>query len=260
MALFGRRVRIGDLLVSQGLITEKQLETALEEQKIRKTKLGETLMALGYISQQDFADVLYKAGEPDRAMEYLDVLTEKDKSKFGAYELKMRIALSQGDKDEASKILAQFKNYNEGFDTAYVLEVTFLRCTGEFEKAKLLCKEALEDYDSVPELHRQLALLYLIDGDYDNAFEEAFAADNNAYYLYAYMGDSSAYTPQLNSTLYLCTYLCKESGKKDTENAQYIDDILASFSEEDLTEQVKSIIGGEKTVEEVLTEGGCDLA
>ena len=60
MALFGRRVRIGDLLVSQGLITEKQLETALEEQKIRKTKLGETLMALGYISQQDFADVLSK--------------------------------------------------------------------------------------------------------------------------------------------------------------------------------------------------------
>ncbi|MGN1180061.1 MAG: GspE/PulE family protein [Suilimivivens sp.] len=60
MALFGRRVRIGDLLLSQGLITEQQLETALEEQKIRKTKLGETLMALGYISQQDFADVLSK--------------------------------------------------------------------------------------------------------------------------------------------------------------------------------------------------------
>lgn len=235
---------------------EKQIEYLEAAEKSAKASKRD----FSWLYYQDFADVLYKAGEPDRAMEYLDVLTEKDKSKFGAYELKMRIALSQGDKDEASKILAQFKNYNEGFDTAYVLEVTFLRCTGEFEKAKLLCKEALEDYDSVPELHRQLALLYLIDGDYDNAFEEAFAADNNAYYLYAYMGDSSAYTPQLNSTLYLCTYLCKESGKKDTENAQYIDDILASFSEEDLTEQVKSIIGGEKTVEEVLTEGGCDLA
>lgn len=58
MALFGKRVRIGDLLISQGMITEQQLETALEEQKIRKTKLGETLMALGYVSQQDFADVL----------------------------------------------------------------------------------------------------------------------------------------------------------------------------------------------------------
>ena len=60
MALFGKRVRIGDLLMSQGLITEQQLETALEEQKIRKTKLGETLLALGYVSQEDFADVLSK--------------------------------------------------------------------------------------------------------------------------------------------------------------------------------------------------------
>ncbi len=60
MALFGKRVRIGDLLLSQGLITEQQLETALEEQKVRKTKLGETLMALGYVSQQSFADVLSK--------------------------------------------------------------------------------------------------------------------------------------------------------------------------------------------------------
>ena len=58
MALFGKRVRIGDLLMGQGLITEQQLETALEEQKIRKTKLGETLLALGYVSQEDFADVL----------------------------------------------------------------------------------------------------------------------------------------------------------------------------------------------------------
>lgn len=58
MALFGKRIRIGDLLLSQGLITQQQLETALEEQHVRKTKLGETLIALGYVSQQDFADVL----------------------------------------------------------------------------------------------------------------------------------------------------------------------------------------------------------
>ena len=58
MALYGRRVRIGDLLISQGLITEKQLNTALEEQKVRKTKLGETLIALGYVSQSSFANVL----------------------------------------------------------------------------------------------------------------------------------------------------------------------------------------------------------
>ena len=60
MALFGKRVRIGDLLLSQGMITQQQLDTALSEQKIRKTKLGETLIALGYVSQKDFADVLSK--------------------------------------------------------------------------------------------------------------------------------------------------------------------------------------------------------
>ena len=58
MALFGKRVRIGDLLLSQGMITQQQLDTTLSEQKIRKTKLGETLIALGYVSQKDFSDVL----------------------------------------------------------------------------------------------------------------------------------------------------------------------------------------------------------
>ena len=58
--MFGKRVRIGDLLLSQGMITQQQLDTALSEQKIRKTKLGETLIALGYVSQKDFSDVLSK--------------------------------------------------------------------------------------------------------------------------------------------------------------------------------------------------------
>ncbi|MCL2052065.1 MAG: GspE/PulE family protein [Lachnospiraceae bacterium] len=59
MALYGKRVRIGDLLIKQGLITEQQLGTALSEQKIRKTKLGETLIALNYVSHQDFATVFH---------------------------------------------------------------------------------------------------------------------------------------------------------------------------------------------------------
>ncbi len=58
MALFGRRVRIGDLLISEGMITQDQLNIALEEQKIKKTKLGETLIALNYITIEDFAGVL----------------------------------------------------------------------------------------------------------------------------------------------------------------------------------------------------------
>jgi len=53
-----KKVRIGDLLISEGLINEGQLNIALREQKIRNTKLGETLIAMGFISQEDFADVL----------------------------------------------------------------------------------------------------------------------------------------------------------------------------------------------------------
>lgn len=58
MGFFGKKIRIGDLLLQNGYITEEQLEIALAEQKVRKTKLGETLMALGFISQEDFSAIL----------------------------------------------------------------------------------------------------------------------------------------------------------------------------------------------------------
>ncbi|HOO27695.1 MAG TPA: ATPase, T2SS/T4P/T4SS family, partial [Lachnospiraceae bacterium] len=58
MAIIRKRVRIGDLLIREGLITEGQLSVALREQKIRNTKLGETLIALGFVSQDAFSDVL----------------------------------------------------------------------------------------------------------------------------------------------------------------------------------------------------------
>lgn len=58
MALLGRRIRIGDFLLKEGVITQQQLDTALREQKVRGSKLGETLLALGYITQENFANVL----------------------------------------------------------------------------------------------------------------------------------------------------------------------------------------------------------
>ena len=58
MAIIRKKVRIGDLMINEGLISAAQLETALKEQKIRGTKLGETLIALGYVSQEDFSNIL----------------------------------------------------------------------------------------------------------------------------------------------------------------------------------------------------------
>lgn len=58
MSFIRKKVRIGDLMISEGLITPAQLQIALKEQKIRNSKLGETLIALGYVSQEDFSSIL----------------------------------------------------------------------------------------------------------------------------------------------------------------------------------------------------------
>ncbi|KFZ31174.1 MSHA biogenesis protein MshE [Pseudidiomarina salinarum] len=52
------KMRLGDLLVQEGMITEKQLEKALEEQRETGRKLGATLTDLGFISEHDLLDFL----------------------------------------------------------------------------------------------------------------------------------------------------------------------------------------------------------
>ena len=79
------------------------------------------------------------------------------------------------------------------------------------------------------------------------------------YNLYYYYGDSSAYSVELDHTVYVCTYLCDKLGKKDTENAIYLKEILAQFEQVDFSDNVTAIVNGKKTVQQVLTEGVCDL-
>src|SRR5260221_3295110 len=45
-----RRTRLGDFLISKGIISQEQLEQALEHQKKTGAFLGEELITLGYIS------------------------------------------------------------------------------------------------------------------------------------------------------------------------------------------------------------------
>lgn len=52
------RQRIGQMLISRKLITQAQLEDAIETQKKNGRKLGEILVQKGYVSVQDFNDVL----------------------------------------------------------------------------------------------------------------------------------------------------------------------------------------------------------
>ena len=51
-------VRLGELLVSKGLINAKQLEDALQEQKVSGNKLGSSLVKLGYIAEKNLVAFL----------------------------------------------------------------------------------------------------------------------------------------------------------------------------------------------------------
>ena len=53
-----KRIRIGDLLIAQQLITPDQLDTALAEQKKLGLKLGRTLIQLGFIEENQLLSLL----------------------------------------------------------------------------------------------------------------------------------------------------------------------------------------------------------
>lgn len=53
-----KRIRIGDLLVEKNMITETQLAHALQEQKLSGRKLGNQLVELGYVDENELLNLL----------------------------------------------------------------------------------------------------------------------------------------------------------------------------------------------------------
>ncbi|MDO3388177.1 GspE/PulE family protein [Gilvimarinus sp. SDUM040013] len=51
MAFTSKKIRLGDLLVSKAMITDAQLQHALQEQKLSGRKLGQTLVELGFVDE-----------------------------------------------------------------------------------------------------------------------------------------------------------------------------------------------------------------
>ncbi len=73
MANFRKRVKLGDVLLKKGYITEQQLKKALEEQKKKGAKLGETLIELGFVKREKLIDTLCE----QLGIEYCDLRKEK---------------------------------------------------------------------------------------------------------------------------------------------------------------------------------------
>lgn len=55
---FRKKIRLGDVLMSKGLIDQNQLNMALKEQKEKGRMLGEMLVELGYVTQEKINDIL----------------------------------------------------------------------------------------------------------------------------------------------------------------------------------------------------------
>ncbi len=65
-----KNLRLGDLLVSVGKITGEQLDFALQIQRERKMKLGETLIDLNFVTEKDIIEVLeFQLGIPQVDLE-----------------------------------------------------------------------------------------------------------------------------------------------------------------------------------------------
>lgn len=67
------KIRLGDCLVQKGMITEEQLQEALTKQKEAGTKLGETIVDMGFVSEMEMIDVLVD----QLGIEYVDLRKEK---------------------------------------------------------------------------------------------------------------------------------------------------------------------------------------
>lgn len=50
--------RLGEVLLNENLITQTQLEEALSHQQIHKTRLGQSLVDLGFVSDRDIKEAL----------------------------------------------------------------------------------------------------------------------------------------------------------------------------------------------------------
>lgn len=62
-----RKIRIGDILLNEGLIDQEKLDKALEHQKEKKKRLGEILVEEGFVSDDAMADALCNQLHLERA-------------------------------------------------------------------------------------------------------------------------------------------------------------------------------------------------
>ena len=89
------KTKLGEILVSEGVITKEQLDEALADQERQGGKLGEVLIALNYLTEMDIAkrgprvDKIDMQGAKAGYIK-LDLLKRSTEWGFSLYEVEVR--------------------------------------------------------------------------------------------------------------------------------------------------------------------------
>src|SRR5512142_3024171 len=77
MARPPERIRLGDLLIQQGLLSDEQLKLALDEQKRSGRKLGRVIVESGYVTEDGISKALAnQLGVPYVELKFFNVKQE----------------------------------------------------------------------------------------------------------------------------------------------------------------------------------------
>ncbi len=236
----------------------KPVETQLEILKVCDKYAKESGKNYNWLYAYEYSQTLQYAGKYEEAIKWADVLIAENKTNFEAVSQKAKILWLSGKKQEAKKIVTDLEAlYNNTY--IHALNLTFLRCEGKLDEAAEYGETILGSYDSSPELYRQLALVYLLKGDYDTAYTFAYDAFVLAANYSEYYYDDSWNNNETRNTLYVCAKLCRLKGKMTSEYVGEIDVIIDSFKGLHLGDRVEGVANGEIPVEELLTKGNYDL-
>ncbi|MBQ6264715.1 MAG: hypothetical protein IJK60_04625 [Clostridia bacterium] len=232
---------------------EKQLEYL---ENMEKTCPGQDWYYLGV-----YRDLYFQLGRYKECVDVCNKELADNRNEIEAYLTKLKVAFINENKQASEDIANEYLQYNEKDDRYVVMQIMMNRRFGNIDTAESDCEQAMKYGSGLPELHRQKALNALYRNDYTTAYESAYNAYSMAYNLYN-NGDAEALNSALLETVYVCASMYKEHGDGMSEFHSDLDDLLSSFKGYDAiaTENSKAIISGEKTAEQVLSEGAGDLA
>lgn len=211
------------------------------------------------IDYYQYIVIQYMGETAENQYDILTELTEKYPDKWPLrYEL-CAVCSKLGKTQEAEQCLKEVVKHNSEDGAIYAYLADAYRFGEEPDTEKML--EAVEngfaaDGDAgytVTDLNRVKAVAYLLNGDYDSAYDAAAQAYQTASQS-LYYGYSINNLSQCLYTFQLCAHL---KGDKDAYNA-----VSEMFGYVGLTESddIKSFIKGKTTLEKILTDKDGDLA